>query len=445
MRGILFLATIASAAAAFAAPKVAITDVSAAADRTISVSYTLSGGPAIVTFNVQTNDGANTWKDVGSAAAAVSGDANKVIQGRIGTAVWSPDGIAAADAFQAGTIRFVVKGWPTNDPPDYMAVDISDNSSDISAYGRLRFYESADLVPGGVLSNFTYRISKLLFKRMHAAGVTWQMGAGSGESPSSTTVEKLHSVTLSDDYYIGVFPLTEAQCSMIAGSVMANSFPIRRSMRICDKLSMTGGAAPVIRGANWPLAPGSGSLLYRLRAMTGGRVAFEIPSEAQWEFAARGGNYGAKWGNGTAYAFSGSSDSGLPGRYRFNQGSDWCTTTDIFTSNAKDQGVTNGVPVAGSYAPNSYGLYDMHGGVQEWCLDWYQADISSLGGALNVSSTDGSKTRSGAAGSYRVLRGGYWNETAQHCRATQRDYLAQGSAGDYNQAGLRICCPAALD
>ena len=88
----------------------------------------------------------------------------------------------------------------------------------------------------------------------------------------------------------------------------------------------------------------------------------------------------------------------------------------------------------GSYAPNSWGLYDMHGNVWEWCLDWFAADITGLGGAVNT-----------AAGSTRVRRGGGWNAVAGYCRAARRSDIAPAARSNY--VGFRLAlpvCPAGL-
>ncbi|TVR46814.1 MAG: formylglycine-generating enzyme family protein, partial [Planctomycetota bacterium] len=86
--------------------------------------------------------------------------------------------------------------------------------------------------------------------------------------------------------------------------------------------------------------------------------------------------------------------------------------------------------VVGSYTPNSWGLYDMHGNVWEWCLDWYTGSL----GTSAVTDPVGP-----ASGSNRVERGGSWNNVAQDCRTAVRDWSSPGSA--YGSLGFRPVSP----
>ena len=116
------------------------------------------------------------------------------------------------------------------------------------------------------------------------------------------------------------------------------------------------------------------------------------------------------------------------GRYGYNNG---------YQGGSKDGkgGYSDYHTTVGSYLPNAWGLYDMHGNVWEWTLDWYQ----SRSGFTSAAVTD---PVGPASGSDRVLRGGSWSGHAQYCRSAARDdfYPSLGS-GD---GGFRLCCSAGL-
>ena len=121
-----------------------------------------------------------------------------------------------------------------------------------------------------------------------------------------------------------------------------------------------------------------------------------LPTEAQWEYACRAG---------TTTPFStGNFLTNLQANYNwaypYNSG-----TNTVTTSPGKTQTV-------GTYAPNAYGLYDMHGNVWEWCADWY-------GTYPTTAQTNPTGT---TTGSRRVIRGGSWNGSARDCRSASRDY-----------------------
>lgn len=235
-----------------------------------------------------------------------------------------------------------------------------------------------------------YKTTKMLFRRIEPGEVT--MG---GTKP----------VTITKPYYIGVFQITQKQWSLVMGS---NPSSYKGDMRPVECVSYNDirGAS---KGAQWPNSAeyDSTSFLGRLEAKTG--KIFDLPTESQWEYACRAGT--------TSYFNNGaSSDSDLRmlGRYSSNQ-------TD------GKGGYSSYHTTVGSYLPNAWGLYDMHGNVWEWCLDWY--------GSIN---SDPATDFSGAAsGSGRVLRGGSWSYGNGDPMSTRRYYSFYPSYRD-DDYGFRL-------
>ena len=142
-------------------------------------------------------------------------------------------------------------------------------------------------------------------------------------------------------------------------------------------------------GAKWPAssAVDGKSFMGRLRTRT--KLDFDLPTEAQWEYACRAGTT-SEYNNG------GNSENDLKqiGRYRHNR--------------SDGRGGAANHTVIGAYMPNRWGLYDMHGNVWEWCCDW-RGDLSS-----GVKDPKGS-----SSGDRRVLRGGSWVYDARLCRSAR--------------------------
>jgi len=275
---------------------------------------------------------------------------------------------------------------------------------------------------------------------MHAAGIPWQMGATSSEVGHYGSGEVAHTVTLASDYFIGVFEVTQCQWNFFPGKATMK-FQVEGSMRPAECVGV-----PDIRENNtwsaqdayrYPYSPNPNSYVGKLRTHSG--IAFDLPGEAQWEFAARGGYGNGYWGTGSAITSS-TTDENLPGRYKFNQ------ATSGNTSDLTAQGPSNCTAVVGSYAPNGYGLYDVAGNVSEWCLDWYQADISGYAdGRVNVSA-DGKSLYDGTTGTTHVTRGGNWVNAASDCRPAARGQAGDATGGGMwkSYIGFRLACPVVI-
>jgi sulfatase modifying factor 1 len=128
--------------------------------------------------------------------------------------------------------------------------------------------------------------------------------------------------------------------------------------------------------------------------------SYRLPTEAEWEYAARGGN------KSQGYKYAGSNDAGSVARYDANSSSK-----------------TNPV---GQKSPNELGIYDMSGNVFEWCSDWW-------GAYGTVAQTN---PKGDSSGTYRVLRGGSWNNFARYCRSSNRNISTPGNR--YYVNGFRL-------
>ncbi len=431
-------ALVASASiASFAAvPEVTSVTMSQASDsRLVTITYTLADASGVVTLDVQTNATADAsaddpgWASIGGKAVCnAQGDVWKKIEPGSRTITWRPDLSWPDHKIADNRARAVVTAWATNNTPDYMVVDITaTGGADTQTY-----YPAADFVPRGV-TNGIYKTTMLLMRKIMAKDVTWTMGSVA-ESGRTEARETPHQVTLTNNYYVGVYEVTQTQWEQITG-YNPSRFKTDQMMRPVEKVSYTDirqgkGSAATAASASagvYPADPYGESFLGLLRTKT--TLDFDLPSEAQWEFAARAGNGEGYWGDGTAIVISSGKDAGLDllGRYLNNP-----------TSNSTDSPADTiapadgGTAIVGSYAPNAWGLYDVHGNVSELCLDLFVADITGLNGAVNTTS-----------GTTRVSRGGSWREGAVYCRPAYRGD-GDPSRRYYGEFGFRVVCTAGL-
>ena len=267
------------------------------------------------------------------------------------------------------------------------------------------------------------------------------------EASRDATKEKTHDVTLTNNYYIGVFEVTQAQLELIAG-INGASYRTEGAMRPAGGVSFnalrcntarTGSCA--YAGGSWPQKPYEGSVLDLLNNRTG--LDFDLPSEAQWEFACRAGNGEGRWGNGLPIS-SDSYDPNLPGRYKYNGGNvENSATPPVLTAPSYDCTPEYGPAIVGTYDKNDLGLYDMHGNAFELCLDWLSDDITALNGVVNIDPANPMNTLAGVAGNTRVRRGGSYHASRSDCRSGFRLGADPASvAGE--MWGFRLVCGAGL-
>ena len=427
MKTQVFLFAAFAAVAAIADPPTATVTSSTIADDVLTVTYTLANGPAVITFDILTN---------GTSGASIGGEA--VVSGILhGSDVWmkvtgeGPHTIKwRTDAWDGNAeITAAVTAWPLDNPPNYMVADISYYAYDQT--NAQRYYPEADFVPGGVLGNVRYRQTALLMRKIMAKGIRWTMGG------SSST----RYVTLTNNYYMGVFEVTKAQWAQVVGGYRTASSSnsgspaftnlFYREMRPLEIVSYgeirTAGSRTYNAAYDFPNPPHGSSFLGIVRQRT--HLDFDLPGEAQWEFAARAGHGAGYWSDGSA-------DSTVNGR-RLGR----CSSNGGSTSNF-NCGPENGTAICGSYLPSDWGLYDVHGNVNEWCLDWYTTDttaLNSLDYRVNIDPANPSKMLypANTAGSGKVKKGGAWANDA----STPASRWSDSPSTQWYNIGFRVMCP----
>ena len=217
----------------------------------------------------------------------------------------------------------------------------------------------------------TFTLSDVTFTMVRVEGGTFTMGATN--EPGSDAYENetpAHQVTLST-YSIGETEVTQELWEAVMGS---------------NPSRFKGAKRPVER-VSWDNCQ---DFIKKLNAATG--KSFRLPTEAEWEYAARGGN------KSRGYKYAGSNDIESVAWYEKNSYDKGSSSLDFGTHNVAQK------------QPNELGLYDMSGNVFEWCSDWYGKDYYGSSPQSNPQGPDN--------GQSRVRRGGGWNGYARFCRSS---------------------------
>ena len=231
-----------------------------------------------------------------------------------------------------------------------------------------------------------FNVKGVRFVMVPVQGGTFTMGATAEQGSDASDDEKpAHKVTLSS-YYIGQTEVTQELWTAVMGS---------------NPSEFKGN------GSNLPVEQVSWNdcqeFIEKLNAATGKR--FRLPTEAEWEYAARGGN------KSKGYKYSGGNDLDAVAWYWKNSGDKYLSGDDSnWAYNKIDNNKCRTHSVA-TKSPNELGLYDMSGNVSEWCQDW----CVSYGSGAETNPTGAT------SGSYRVRRGGSWSYHAECCRSSFRN------------------------
>ena len=365
-------------------------------DRSVIINYTLTSAAPVfdVKFYGSLDNGATTF-DLAEKGTITRDGANGIVAGAGGhKTIWTPD----ESFYKTCSDDMLVKVEATGKTPTYIVVDLSGGEKATSfAISYL------DDVPEGGWTE-EYKTTKLVLRKVKAGKFTM----GSPEDELGRDEEEVqHEVTLTKDYYIGVFETTQKQYELIFGRYPSEHKGDARPVENVKYKRIRG----YDKGSGWPANNDvdSDSFLGILRSKT--NLTFDLPTEAQWEYACRAGTTTALNSGKNLSSRMQCDEMAEVGRYYYDK--------------SDEKGGYSEHTTVGSYLPNAWGLYDMHGNVWEWCLDWYE-------------SYDGDATdpKGGEEGDYRVLRGGNWYLQASNCRSAGRYYDYHDTADD--SYGFRV-------
>ena len=249
-------------------------------------------------------------------------------------------------------------------------------------------------------NNYNFKIHDIYFEMVFVEGGTFTMGCTSDPNDCFANEEPTHSVTLSD-YYIGKYQVTQQLWTKVMGTSVRQQ---RNFLDSTSTLSLYG------EGDFYPMyyinykdcEEFCDKLNQELSNLLPEGYKFALPTEAQWEYAARGGK------KSKGYIYS---------------GSDNLTKVAWFEENSEDQ-----TREIGRQKKNELGIYEMSGNLWEWCRDWFDGEYYNYSPSVNPTGP--------AHGYVRALRGGSWRSIPQGCRVSCR--FATSPNERASNCGLRI-------
>ena len=381
-------------------------------DRSVIIHYYLTSDNANPTFNVRIYGSFYFDGFSGDHLFDLSEKGTLSKEGADGTVVgvgwhetlWTPDESFYDTVTDDLAIKIEASEQALPPSGDYIVIDLSGGPEAASFP-----VTSLDKEPEGGWT-LEHKKTKLVLKKIEPMGS--MIGSRDGELGKKDD-EVRHQVVLTSVIYAGIFEVTQKQYELVTGT---NPSLFKGVTRPVERVSynMLRGAE---KGANWPAnnRVDEDSFFGILRAKTG--LIFDLPTEAQWEFACRGMTDSALNSGYNLTSTTKDLDLDELARYWYDGG-----------GNPEEGTINQAHNFVGTYKPNYYGLYDMHGNVWEWCLDWYKANL----GSEEVTDPKGPRT-----GTYRTLRGGGCYSPAADCRSATREY-SKPNFGDYSGYGFRV-------
>ena len=360
-----------------------------------SASQSSPVSPHVPTMRVDTPPAVPSWEREGAAPTATSfaGEASKPRKSRFSFHFrWGR--IALIVASLLVTVTTVVVWRTTLERPANLAATApnqTDNHTNTMA-----------------TSNSAARTNQVGIEFVLIPAGSFMMGSSSGDA----NAKPVHQVTINYSFYMGKYEITQAQWQ----AVMRTTISLQR-FNVLNRRANSGddyGTRIVGEGNNYPMylvgLEDALEFIRRLNDLNDGFM-YRLPSEAEWEYACRAGTQ-------TPFAF-GSSLS--PEKANFDT-----RETDSPANNKLFRGQTTQV---GSFSPNAFGLFDMHGNVEEWVQDYWHDNYDRA-------PTDGSIWMSGGWPDKRILRGGSWQSFAAYCNCAYRDVVAR--TANTNSFGFRV-------